>query len=255
MKLIIDTDTNTVTRQLKDQHQVIDLYSPEAFRWISEQWLKTGWDQKYSYTFSWLGRPIIQLPEDMIRAQEVIFAVQPDVIVETGVAHGGSLVYYASLCRAMNKGRIIGVDIEIRPHNRRAIEAHFLSDLITLVEGDSTAADTIQRVRSLVEPGETVIVLLDSCHSQQHVLSELEVYGPLVSPGSYIVATDGIMADLVDVPRGKPTWGVDNPMSAAMEFAQQHPDFEIVQPAWPFSESHLQHNVTHWPNGWLRRKA
>lgn len=253
MRLIIDTDTNTLIRQENDRHQTIDLYSPDAFRWISEQWVKVGWDQKYAYTFSWLGRPIIQLPEDMIRAQEVIFQLKPDVIIETGVAHGGSLIYYASLCEVMGKGRVIGIDIEIRPHNRRAIEEHFLSHRIALIEGDSTSSETVRQVYSLVSPDAVTIVFLDSNHNKQHVLRELNAYSPLVSPGSYIVATDGIMQNLFDVPRGQPQWREDNPSAAALEFSENHPEFAINQPFWPFNESELRHNITHWPSAWLQR--
>jgi cephalosporin hydroxylase len=184
----------------------------------------------------------------------VIWRVQPDVIVETGVAHGGSLVYYASLCKVIGKGRVIGVDIEIRPHNRQAIEAHPLSSLITLVEGDSIAPETVRKVHSLVKPGEVVMVFLDSCHTKQHVLAELEAYHDLISPGSYIVATDGIMRDLHDVPRGKPEWAWDNPAAAVVEFVSRHPEFVVEQPAWPFNESDLSTNVTHWPGAWLRRR-
>src|SRR6266480_2325826 len=119
--------------------------SPEAFAIVSRAWLRLGWDVKYVYSFTWLGRPIIQLPEDMIRIQEVIYRLRPDVIVETGVAHGGSLIFYASLCHLIGKGRVIGVDIDIRSHNRAAIEAHPLSSLITLVEGDSVAPATIAK--------------------------------------------------------------------------------------------------------------
>src|SRR5207253_434917 len=141
-----------------------------AFEILSEQWLKVGWNEKYPYTFSWMGRPIIQLPEDMIRVQEVIYRIRPAVIIETGIAHGGSLIYYASLCKAMEKGRVIGIDIEIRPHNRAAIEGHELFPLITLIEGSSVAPDIVQQARSLVADGESVLVLLDSNHTKQHVL-------------------------------------------------------------------------------------
>src|SRR6185369_4105947 len=120
--------------------------TPEAFRILSKLWLRSGWDTKYVYSFTWLGRPIIQLPEDLIRVQEVIYRVKPDVIVETGVAHGGTLVFYATLCKAMGRGRVIGIDIDIRAHNRAAIENHELASYITLVSGDSIAADTIAQV-------------------------------------------------------------------------------------------------------------
>jgi len=253
VKLTIDTCTRQLVQEADEQTRSLDLYSKEAFELLSQAWLKVGWDQKYIYTFTWMGRPVIQLPEDMIRTQEVIYRVKPDVIVETGVAHGGSLIYYASLCKAMDTGRVIGVDIEIRPHNRAAIEAHELSPWITLVEGSSTAGDTVRQVHRLVKPVETVLVILDSNHTKQHVLDELEAYHDLVSPGSYIVATDGIARYVDDVPRGRSDWRWDNPAEAAIEFAQTHREFALEQPAWPFNESALTENVTHWPSAWLRR--
>src|SRR5438045_9268576 len=121
MKLVIDTDNATVAA---DGGAPLPFVDAEAFALVSEAWLRAGWDVKYVYSFTWLGRPIIQLPEDMFRLQEVIYRLRPDIIIETGVAHGGSLVFYAGLCKLMEKGRVIGVDVEIRPHNRRAIEAH-----------------------------------------------------------------------------------------------------------------------------------
>src|SRR5439155_18014109 len=132
--------------------------------------------QKYVYAFTWMGRPIIQLPEDIVRIQEVLYRVKPEVIVETGVAHGGSLILYASLCKAMGHGRVIGVDVEIRPHNRQAIEAHELSPLITLVEGSSVDPTIVACVRDLVREGERAIVILDSNHTKAHVLAELGSY-------------------------------------------------------------------------------
>ncbi len=229
----------------------MDLYSKEAFELISHQWLKVGWNQKYTYTFTWLGRPIIQLPDDMFRIQEVIYRVKPDVIIETGVAHGGSLVYYACLCKAMDKGRIIGIDIEIRPHNRTAIEKHELTSYITLIKGDSTDDKIVNQVRALVKPDETVLLILDSNHTKQHVLRELNAYSPLVTKGSYIVVTDGSMKDLHDVPRGDPEWIWDNPTAAALEFIAENPEFVIEQPDWPFNESELTENITHWPRAYL----
>ena len=190
----------------------------------------------------------------MIRAQEVIYRVQPDVIIETGVAHGGSLMFYASLCKVIGMGRVIGIEIEMRPHNRQAIEAHALFPLITLVEDDSIASETFRHVKSLVKPGEAMMIFLDSCHTKQHVLAELETYHDLVTPGSYIVATDGIMKDLYDVPCGKPEWISDNPLAAATEFVKNHPEFEIEQPTWPFNESELNKNITNWPGAWLKKK-
>ena len=253
MKIIIDTDAGTLIEETPGGAEKFDLYSPEAFERISRQWVKVGWDQGYSYTFSWMGRPVIQLPEDMIRIQEVLYRVKPDVIIETGVAHGGSLIFYAGLCKAMERGRVVGVDIEIRAHNRQAVEAHELASHITLIEGDSVGVETLSRVRSQIRPGDTVLVILDSCHTKDHVAKELEAYHPLVTPASYIVATDGIMLDLGDVPRGQPEWSWDNPTSAAEEFAAAHKDFVLEQPPWPFNESKLTANITHWPGAWLRK--
>jgi cephalosporin hydroxylase len=254
MKITIDTDEKMLAWELNGEKHKLGLYTKEAFELLSRQWIKLGWNQKYTYTFSWLGRPIIQLPEDMIRTQEVIYRLKPDVIIETGVAHGGSLIYYAGLCKVMEKGRVIGIDIEIRPHNCKAIEEHELKPWITLIEGSSTDPDIVSKVKSLVCPGETVMVILDSCHTKQHVTDELEAYYDLVSPGSYIVATDGLMKDLYDVPRGQSEWSWDHPTAAAEEFAVRHPEFVLEQPKWPFSESELTENITHWPGAWLCRQ-
>ena len=254
MKLIIDSIEGKLTSETEAETRVLELYSKEAFQLISQEWLKVGWNQKYPYTFSWLGRPIVQLPEDMIRVQEVIYRVRPDVIIETGVAHGGSLIYYASLCKVMECGRVVGVDIEIRPHNRQAIEAHEMSYLITLLEGSSTSPEVVKQVHSQVKSGEVVLVILDSNHSKQHVANELEAYCNLVTTDSYIVATDGLMKDLYDSPKGKAEWEWDHPAAAAAEFVASHPEFVLEQPDWPFNESELTENITHWPGAWLRRK-
>lgn len=254
MKINIDTDARTLVVEDVDPPRTLSLYSDEAFDLLSQQWLKVGWNQKYPYSFTWMGRPIIQAPEDIVRTQEVIYRVKPDVIVETGVAHGGSLIFYASLFKAMGRGRVVGVDIEIRPHNRVAIETHELSPMITLIEGSSTAPEVVDRVRAEIQPGDTVLVILDSNHSKRHVLNELDAYHGMVTQGSYIVATDGSMKDLHDVPRGSPEWIWDHPAAAAAEFAERHPEFLIEQPVWLFNESTLRHNITHWPGAWLLRR-
>lgn len=254
MKLTIDTTAQTLVRLDGEGATEFPLYSREAWELISREWVRVGWSQKYQYTFSWFGRPVIQLPEDLVRIQEVIYSVKPDVIVETGVAHGGSLVFYSSLCEAMGKGRVIGIDIEIRPQNRAAIEAHELAHRMTLVEGSSTDPSIVAQVKSLIKPGESVLVLLDSNHTKAHVSGELDAYHGLVTPGSYIVATDGIMKDLHDVPRGDSDWTWNHPAAAAEEFARAHPEFSLAQPAWPFNESKLTTNITHWPGAWLLRR-
>ncbi len=231
------------------------LDTPDAFEAVSAAWLRCGWDVKYVYGFSWMGRPIIQLPEDMIRIQEVIWRLRPDVIVETGVAHGGSAVFYASLFAAMGKGRVIGIDIDIRPHNRAAIEQHPMSPRIMLIEGSSTDPATAAAVRTSIDAHETVLVILDSNHAQAHVQRELELYAPLVTPGSYIVACDGIMAQVAGAPRTRPDWGWNNPLTAIDSFLEQNPDFRIDEPAFPFNEGQVRNRVTYWPKCFLRRAS
>jgi len=252
-KLIVDFESGYVTVEEKEKIFTFPIGTEEAFMAISKAWLRSGWDTKYVYSFTWLGRPIIQLPEDMFRIQEVIYKIRPDVIIETGVAHGGSLVFYATLCKAMGRGRVIGVDIEIRPHNRRAIESHELSDFITLIEGNSVDEKTIEAVKSLVKPGEKVIVILDSNHTKQHVLAELRAYSELVSVGSYIVVCDGIMEDLVGAPRSREDWSWNNPKAAAEEFVKENDNFIIEEPEFLFNEGIITKRVTYWKSGFLRR--
>jgi cephalosporin hydroxylase len=251
--LKIDEANGVVIAAGPDGEVIHRLDSPEAFALVSQAWIRCGWDTKYVYSFSWMGRPIIQLPEDMVRIQEVIYTIKPDVIVETGVAHGGSLIFYASLFKAMGKGRVIGIDIEIRPHNRQAIEAHEMEPLISLIEGSSVDPTIVSQVKSGIAPGETVLVLLDSNHTKAHVLAELEAYAPLVTPGSYIVATDGIMKQVVGAPRSSPDWDWNNPLDAATEFAANHPEFRLEEPPFPFNEGVVRERVTYWPRGFLKR--
>jgi cephalosporin hydroxylase len=252
MRVIVDTDAQVL---MKEDGLPMPLYSPEAFAVLSRLWVQVGWTQRYSYQFTWLGRPIVQLPEDMIRVQEVIYRVAPDVIVETGVAHGGSLIFYASLCQAMGRGRVIGVDIEIRPVNRRAIEDHKLGHHITLIQGDSTDPLVLRQVREQIREGEKVLVILDSCHGRDHVQAELEAYAPLVTPGSYVIATDGIMAELAGLPNAPVHWAWDNPRQAALEFVQERTDYSLDDPLPLFSESAVTNPVTYWPSAYLRKVA
>ncbi len=255
MRLTIDTTTQQLVHEANGSREVLSLYSPEAFELLSRCWLQVGWSQKYSYGFTWLGRPIIQLPEDVLRIQEVIHRVGPDVILETGIAHGGSLVFYASLCKAQGRGRVIGIDRQIRPPNRTAIEGHALAGYITLLEGDSTDPSVVAQAKAQIREGETILVILDSCHSKTHVRAELEAYAGLVTPGSYLVATDGIMGEMANVPGGRADWSWDNPSEAAREFAQQRSDFVLEEPPWLFNESAVTQRVTYWPAAYLRKVA
>ncbi len=251
--ITIDMKTAQVIVQDEKGSMTYGMNTPEAFSAISNAWLRCGWDTKYVYSFTWLGRPIIQLPDDMFRIQEVIYRVKPDVIIETGIAHGGSLVFYASLCKAIGKGRVIGIDIEIRPHNRKAIEEHELFEYITLVEGSSVDKQTIKAVKALVKSDKQGFVILDSSHAKQHVLDELNAYSPLVGIGSYIVACDGITKSLVGAPRSHEDWGWNNPITAVEEFVKTHDNFIIEEPGLPFNEGLVTERVTYWPSAFIKR--
>jgi cephalosporin hydroxylase len=249
-RITIDPQSEQVIVEGGDRHS---FDSPEAFRLVSDAWLRLGWDQKYVYSFTWLGRPVIQLPEDLVRVQELIASVEPDVIVETGVAHGGSLVFYATLCTALGRGRVVGVDVEIRPHNRAALEAHRLFGLIELIEGSSTDPETVSRVEALVGEGETVMVMLDSNHERDHVLAELRAYADLVTPGSWFVVMDAIAGSLAGAPRTDPDWSWNHPGAAIDEFLAGDARFAREEPPFAFNEGLVTERVTYWPGGFLRR--
>ncbi len=251
IRIDLENDRVTVENEAGTNSYTMD--TPEAFALISQAWLRCGWDNKYVYSFSWLGRPIIQLPEDMVRLQEIIYSVQPDVIIETGVAHGGSLIFYASLCKAIDRGRVIGIDIEIRPHNRKAIEAHPLFPFITLIEGSSVEPGVVAEVKAQVMDGERVIIFLDSCHTKEHVLAELNAYASLVSVGSYIVAMDGIMEQVVGASRTEPDWTWNNPKQAALDFVAANQDFVIEEPSFLFNEGNISERVSYWPSAFIKR--
>jgi cephalosporin hydroxylase len=196
---------------------------------LSRIWVREISRYKYTYNFTWLGRPIIQFPQDMVAMQEVIWQVRPEVVVETGVAHGGSLVYYASLLELLGgTGRVVGVDVEIRPHNRAAIERHPLARRIQMIEGSSTDEAVVGQVRALCAGRGTVLVVLDSNHTHAHVLRELELYSPLVTKGSYLVVFDTLIEDLPDeLFHGRP-WGKgNNPKTAVREFLKTNGRFAV----------------------------
>lgn len=255
MITIIDEETGEVIVRDGASETRHSLATAEGFAAASKAWLRATWDSKYVYSFAWMGRPIIQLPEDMVRLQEVIWDLKPDVLIETGVAHGGSLIFYASLFEAMGHGRVIGIDIEIRPHNRAAIEAHPMMKRIALVEGSSTAPEVVDKVKSLVKPGETVLVSLDSNHTKAHVLDELRAYAPMIPVGGYIVATDGIMEQVAGGPRTAPDWPTNNPKAAAHAFVAEDPRFVIEEPTFPFNEGVVNQRVTYWPDAFIKRIA
>lgn len=209
---------------------------------------------KYSYNFSWLGRPIIQYPQDIVAMQEIIWRVQPDLIVETGIAHGGSLIFSASMlelnaaCGGPANAAVVGVDIDIRAHNRQAIEAHPMFKRITMVQGSSIDASVVQQVRELARGKERVLVCLDSNHTHAHVLAELEAYASLTTVGSYCVVFDTVVEDMPKECYPDRPWGPgDSPKSAVREFLKHHPEFEIDQGV----DNQLLVSVT--PHGYLQR--
>ena len=191
--------------------------------------IKTS-SSKYSYNFSWMGRPIIAYPQDMIAMQEIIWNVKPDLIIETGIAHGGSIVYYASLLELIGgDGLVLGIDIDIRKHNRNLIESHPMMKRIKMLEGDSTSMEVADQVYEVSKNKKRILVCLDSNHTHDHVLKELELYASLTSLGSYCVVFDTVVEDM---PKkwdwGLRTWGVgNNPKTAVFEFLKANDNFEI----------------------------
>jgi cephalosporin hydroxylase len=208
----------------------------------------------YSYNFSWMGRPIIQYPQDIVAMQEIIWRVQPDLIVETGIAHGGSLIFSAAMlelnaaCGGPADAEVVGVDIDIRAHNRQAIEAHPMARRITMIQGSSVAPEIVEQVRGKASGKRSVLVCLDSNHTHAHVLAELQAYASLVSVGSYCVVFDTVVEDLPEDFFPDRAWGPgDNPKTAVREFLKGNPEFEIDQKV----DAKLLISVA--PAGYLRR--
>lgn len=232
--------------EVDGDRKAVDLYSDEGFQLLSLLTLKVGAQRKTMYEPTWLGRPIIQFPNDVVAVQELLWRLKPDLVVETGVAHGGSLVLTASILELIGHGRVVGIDIEIRPHNREAIQAHTLAHRISLLEGSSISADIISQVHAIATGARTVVVILDSNHSTEHVHREMELYAPLVTLGSYLVTHDGAQALVGDIPRGKPEWKNDNPLLAIERFTSQHTNFEI--------DNHFtRFGTTSSPRGFLKK--
>jgi cephalosporin hydroxylase len=182
---------------------------------------------KYSYNFSWMGRPIIQYPQDMIAMQELIWEIKPDLIIETGIAHGGSLIYYASLMELIGKGEILGIDIDIRDHNRTEIENHPMSKRIKMIQGSAIDENIIKKVEAIAEGKKTIMVCLDSNHTHDHVLKELELYNKFVSKDSYLIVFDTIVEDMPKSMYDRP-WDVgNNPKTAVWDFLKKNNEFEV----------------------------
>lgn len=195
----------------------------------SLKWLNEVGKYKYPYNFSWLGRPILQLPTDIMALQELIWQVKPDLIIETGIAHGGSLIFSASMLELLGGEReIVGIDIDIREHNRIEIENHAMSKRITMIEGSSIDDETVMQVKKIAENKKSVMILLDSYHTEEHVLRELEIYSEFVSINSYLVVFDTIIEYLPDELCMERPWGVgNNPWTAVQKFLSKTDDYII----------------------------
>lgn len=216
--------------------------------------MRSSIGSRYSYNFSWLGRPIIQYPQDMVAMQELIWSVQPELIIETGIAHGGSLIFSAAMlelnavCGGPQEAKVLGIDIDIRPHNRQAIEAHPLARRIEMIQGSSISEEVVAQVRMHAAGRNRILVCLDSNHTHDHVLAELQAYAPLVSAGSYCVVFDTVVEDLpAELCPDRP-WGPgNNPKTAVRAYLKDHPEFEIDKSI----ERKLQ--ITVAPDGYLKR--
>lgn len=231
---------------------------------LTTKWLCSANRFKYSYHFEWLGRPLIQYPQDIVAMQELIWSVKPDVIIETGIAHGGSLIFSASMLALLDmmdaietgtsfdprtsSRKVIGIDVDIRSHNRTAIESHPLSSRITMIQGSSIDPVIIEQVKKASENSRRVLVCLDSNHTHAHVLAELNAYAPLTSQDSYCVVFDTVIEDMPNDMFPDRHWGPgDNPKTAVWEFLKSHPEFEI--------DKSIQNKllITVAPDGYLRR--
>jgi len=228
--------------------------SDDALKAGARGFMLPSFKAQYSYNFSWLGRPIIQYPEDMIAMQEIIWSVQPDLIIETGIAHGGSLIFSAAMlelnaaCGGPPNAEVLGVDIDIRAHNRLAIEAHPMAKRISMIQGSSIAPEIIEQVKAKTAGKQQVLVCLDSNHTHDHVLAELEAYAQLTTVGSYCVVFDTIVEDLpAEMFPDRPWEPGNNPKTAVWEYLKTHPEFEI--------DKRIDHKllISVAPDGYLKR--
>lgn len=238
-------------REINDLSRHIKRRDKKDFRRLEEAslaWIRAAWENRLDYEVSWLGMPIIQNPYDMILMQELIFDVRPDLILETGIAHGGSLIYYASLLELLGKGRVVGIDIDIREHNRRLIEKHPMYKRIEMIERGSTDKELIAKLKKKVKKYRKVLVCLDSYHGYKHVLEELRLYSPFVSRGSYIVVFDTFMPKLVGLKEANAVsdYKRDNPASAVRDFLKRDKKFVI-------DKNHNKFFVSSCPDGFLKK--
>ncbi len=215
---------------------------------LSKQWFIHSSRYEYSYHFTWLGRPIIQFPQDMIAIQEIIWQVKPDLIIETGIAHGGSLIFYASMLELLGgDGQVLGIDIDIREHNLVEIEKHPMFKRITMIEGSSIDEEIAKQLYDFAKGKNQILVLLDSMHTHDHVLKEMELYSPLVTKGSYLVVFDTIIEDMPEDFFLDRTWGKgNNPKTAAQEFLKTTDRFIVDK------EIENKLLITVAPDGYLR---
>lgn len=220
---------------------------------LTRSWMDTANRGKYSYHFEWMGRPIIQYPQDILAMQQIIWEVKPDLIIETGIAHGGSLIFSASMleliasCTGID-GEVVGVDIDIRTHNRKAIEEHPMYKRITMIQGSSVAPDVVAQIKEKAKERKRILVCLDSNHTHEHVLAELEAYAPLTTVGSYCVVMDTVIEDMPNEMFPDRPWGKgNNPKTSVWEYLKTHPEFEI--------DKSIQHKllITVAPDGYLKR--
>ena len=237
----------------RNAEKIREMGRDSELRELSRQWFERSSRFEYSYHFRWLGLPILQFPQDVVALQEIVWKVKPRLVVETGVARGGSLVFYASLLEMIGgEGTVVGIDVDIRPHNRAAIEGHPLSKRIVLLSGSSTDEEVLSRVKGMAEGSAPVLVVLDSNHTHEHVLEELRSYAPLVSEGSYLVVLDTVIGDMPESFSSDRPWGPGrNPGTAVEQFLRENDGFEVDR----MLESKLQ--ITVAPGGYLKcvRKA
>ncbi len=235
------------------KERIKDYGNASQFIDCSRSWLVNAFKHKYMYNFAWMGRPIIQTPVEIIALQDIIWQVKPDLIIETGIAHGGSLIFHASMlelnaiCGGPEDAQVLGIDIEIRPHNRKAIEAHPMFRRISMIEGSSIDEGTAEQVYDFAKGKKQIMVLLDSMHTHDHVLEELKLYSPLVTKGSYLVVFDTIIEDIPEDLFPDRPWGKgNNPKTAVWEFLKTNDHFEIDK------EIENKLLITVAPDGYLR---